>query len=58
MKIYKILLFALLVLPLSIFSQDKVNDTIVKEKPENGFVAEAMRKNNKGVSESMSTIGG
>ena len=32
--------------------------SIVKEKPENGFVAEAMRKNNKGVSESMSTIGG
>ncbi len=34
MKIYKILLFALLVLPLSVFSQEQVNDTIVKEKPE------------------------
>ncbi len=32
--------------------------SIVKEKPENGFIAEANRKNNKKVSESMSTIGG
>ncbi|MCF6296870.1 MAG: GTP 3',8-cyclase MoaA [Flavobacteriaceae bacterium] len=32
--------------------------SIVKEKPENGFIAEANRKNNKNVSESMSTIGG
>ena len=32
--------------------------SIVKEKPKNGFVAEASRKNNKKVSESMSTIGG
>ena len=32
--------------------------SIVKEKPENGFIAEANRKNNKGISESMSTIGG
>ncbi len=32
--------------------------SIVKEKPENGFVAEANRKRNKNVSESMSTIGG
>ena len=32
--------------------------SIVKEKPENGFIAEASRKNNKKVSESMSTIGG
>ena len=31
---------------------------IIKEKPENGFVAEANRKYNKQVSESMSTIGG
>ncbi len=30
----------------------------VKKKPENGFIAEANRKNNKKVSESMSTIGG
>lgn len=34
MKIYKILSFVLLILPLSIFSQEMVNDTIVKEKPE------------------------
>ena len=34
MKIYKILLLAILVLPLSVFSQEQVNDTIVKEKPE------------------------
>lgn len=32
--------------------------SIVKAKPENGFVAERLRKNNKKVSESMSTIGG
>jgi cyclic pyranopterin phosphate synthase len=32
--------------------------SIVKDKPENGFVAEANRKKNKKVSESMSTIGG
>jgi cyclic pyranopterin phosphate synthase len=32
--------------------------SIVKEKPENGFIAEANREGNKGVSESMSTIGG
>ncbi len=32
--------------------------SIVKEKPENGFIAEANRKRNKKVSESMSTIGG
>lgn len=32
--------------------------SIVKEKPENGFIAEASRKKNKKVSESMSTIGG
>ncbi len=32
--------------------------SIVKEKPENGFIAEANRKKNKNVSESMSTIGG
>ena len=32
--------------------------SIVKEKPENGFIAEANRKHNKDVSESMSTIGG
>ena len=32
--------------------------SIVKDKPENGFIAEANRKNNKNVSESMSTIGG
>ncbi len=32
--------------------------SIVNEKPKNGFVAEASRKNNKKVSESMSTIGG
>ncbi len=32
--------------------------SIVKDKPKNGFVAEASRKNNKKVSESMSTIGG
>jgi len=32
--------------------------SIVKDKPENGFIAEANRKNNKKVSESMSTIGG
>ncbi len=32
--------------------------SIVKEKPQNGFVAEANRKRNKTVSESMSTIGG
>jgi len=32
--------------------------SIVKEKPENGFIAEANRKKNKKVSESMSTIGG
>jgi len=30
----------------------------VKKKPENGFIAEANRKKNKNVSESMSTIGG
>jgi len=34
MKIYKILLLAALALPLSVFSQEQVNDTIVKEKPE------------------------
>ena len=34
MKIYKIFLLAFLVLPISVFSQEKVNDTIVKEKPE------------------------
>jgi len=34
MKIYKILLLAVLALPLSVFSQEQVNDTIVKEKPE------------------------
>ena len=34
MKIYKIFLIAFLVLPFSVFSQEKVNDTIVKEKPE------------------------
>ena len=34
MKIYKILLLTLFVLPLSVFSQEQVNDTIkVKEKP-------------------------
>jgi len=32
--------------------------SIVKDKPENGFIAEANRKLNKNVSESMSTIGG
>lgn len=32
--------------------------SIVKQKPENGFIAEANRKKNKNVSESMSTIGG
>ena len=32
--------------------------SIVKDKPENGFIAEASRKLNKNVSESMSTIGG
>ncbi|NNC69556.1 MAG: GTP 3',8-cyclase MoaA [Flavobacteriaceae bacterium] len=32
--------------------------SIIKEKPENGFIAEANRKKNKKVSESMSTIGG
>jgi cyclic pyranopterin phosphate synthase len=32
--------------------------SIVREKPENGFIAEANRKKNKKVSESMSTIGG
>jgi len=32
--------------------------SIVSEKPKNGFIAEASRKNNKKVSESMSTIGG
>jgi cyclic pyranopterin phosphate synthase len=32
--------------------------SIVKEKPANGFIAEANRKKNKNVSESMSTIGG
>jgi cyclic pyranopterin phosphate synthase len=32
--------------------------SVVNEKPKNGFVAEASRKNNKKVSESMSTIGG
>jgi len=32
--------------------------SIVNEKPKNGFVAEASRKNNKKISESMSTIGG
>ena len=32
--------------------------SIVKDKPKNGFIAEASRKNNKKVSESMSTIGG
>ncbi len=32
--------------------------SIVKEKPENGFVAEANRKKNNNISESMSTIGG
>lgn len=32
--------------------------SIVKEKPKNGFIAEANRKKNKNVSESMSTIGG
>lgn len=32
--------------------------SIIKAKPKNGFVAEASRKNNKRVSESMSTIGG
>lgn len=32
--------------------------SIVKDKPENGFIAEANRKKNKKVSESMSTIGG
>ena len=32
--------------------------SIVKEKPKNGFIAEANRKENKKVSESMSTIGG
>lgn len=32
--------------------------SIVKKKPENGFIAEANRKKNKKVSESMSTIGG
>ena len=32
--------------------------SIVKKKPENGFIAEAGRKKNKKVSESMSTIGG
>jgi len=30
----------------------------IKEKPKNGFIAEANRKKNKNVSESMSTIGG
>ncbi len=34
MKLYKILLLVLLALPLSLFSQEQVNDTIVKEKPE------------------------
>ena len=34
MKIYKILLLAALALPLSVFSQEQVNDTIVKEKLE------------------------
>lgn len=32
--------------------------SIVKDKPKNGFIAEASRKNNKKISESMSTIGG
>ncbi len=32
--------------------------SIVKEKPKNGFIAEANRNTNKNVSESMSTIGG
>jgi len=32
--------------------------SIVREKPQNGFIAEANRINNKKVSESMSTIGG
>lgn len=32
--------------------------SIIKDKPENGFIAEANRKLNKNVSESMSTIGG
>lgn len=32
--------------------------SIIKDKPKNGFIAEASRKNNKKISESMSTIGG
>ena len=32
--------------------------SIVKDKPEDGFIAESNRKKNKKVSESMSTIGG
>lgn len=34
MKIYKILFFAFLLISTSVFSQEKVKDTIVKEKPE------------------------
>ncbi len=34
MKIYKILFFALLLIPTVVLSQGKVNDTIIKEKPE------------------------
>ncbi len=34
MKIYKILFFAFLLISISVFSQEKVTDTIVKEKPE------------------------
>ena len=36
----------------------KVFLSIVAEKPKNGFIAEASRKNNTKISESMSTIGG
>lgn len=42
-------------------SDDNLKDlflSIVKDKPKNGFIAEANRKNNKDISESMSTIGG
>jgi cyclic pyranopterin phosphate synthase len=48
------------------FIRNGANDNEIKElfiqtiskKPKNGFIAEAQRKSNKGVSESMSTIGG
>ena len=34
MKNYKILLFAFLMLPFLVFSQEKEKDTIIKDKPE------------------------